>query len=151
RATMMRLALVLHFADPASLDMPDGLLPAVAIERAARVMRYVEGSARAFYSDLSGATSDQVVELSRFVLRHEGDTIKLRDFSRGPAFCRGPNNRQRNLDLINALVDHGWLHPTGNAFPCTTWQVNPKVRTQFAARAAEESDRARNELEMMRD
>lgn len=47
---MMRLALALHFADPATIEDGSGVIPAVTIERAVRLMDFVIRNAAAFIS-----------------------------------------------------------------------------------------------------
>ena len=88
-----------------------------------------------------------------FILAHKRETISARDVARGSGSMRGLT-RQEVLRLFEQLEALAWVSPQpsaprSNATP--TWNVNPKVHSLFAARAAEEAERRRKAREHIQE
>ncbi len=134
-AHIMRLALALHFADPASLTAPDGLLPARTVQAAAEIWRRcLVHHARGFYANMAGDAGENTRQIAAWLLVQPNDVIGRRDFSRGPTCCRHLTPKQLQ-ERLGALVTAEWLIPESSYDDCGKWTLAPGVREQFAAKA----------------
>ncbi len=141
-ALHMRLTLVLHLADPASLAQESDVIPADTVERARVLMEYVTRSAATFYAELNGTgRNSETMSLASFILRRTGDKVTLRDFTHGVQCCRDADDERENLRRISLFVGHGWLSPFGTDYPTKTWTITPGLRERFAERVKIETAR----------
>jgi hypothetical protein len=140
-ALIMRLAMALHFADPASIAASDGLLPAHTVAQARALMEYVIRNGAAFYRELSGrGGTTETQALASFIVRHKTDKVTLRDFVQSVRCFRGCDERE-NLRRISVFEGAGWLIAINDRYPCKTWTIAPGLREHFAEQAKEETRR----------
>jgi hypothetical protein len=145
---MMRLALALHFADPATIEDGSGVIPAVTIERAVRLMDFVIRNAAAFYQQLDGKASDETQAIAAWILAQPKDELTIRDFGRGPRCCRGLKENQVR-DMLSVLVLGGWLIPDTNFPSNRLWTVPAGLRERFAAQRQAHIEKCRRVRELI--
>lgn len=81
--------------------------------------------------------------IAGLILSRGRDRITLRNVGQAHGALRAPEARRELLDVMESLVNVGWLRaeqPANPARPPAAWTVNPAVRTAFAERAATERE-----------
>ncbi len=137
-ASLIRLALALWFADPASVEAGDGLLPAAAVEQASELLEYLIRHAVILYGTLNSRAQDENRQIASAIIRWKRDDIRLHEIVRNVRCCKG-GNEPDNLKRVSVFVAHGWLQETGHP---KTWLLAPGLREQFTKRAKQEQFRA---------
>ncbi|HJS87583.1 MAG TPA: DUF3987 domain-containing protein [Acetobacteraceae bacterium] len=82
--------------------------------------------------------------IAGFILARGTSRITTRDITRAYGALRPPEAARELMAVMGSLVAVGWLEPEAPTNPAkgvTSWQVNPRVHTKFAARAKAEAER----------
>lgn len=134
---LMRLAVALHFCDPASLEQTDAVIPAATIEKAVKLMEFMKKNSAQFYKKLTGgAARDEVQSVAGWLLTRTEMEFTLRHFGRGPGVCRG-KNEQEIRKILSPLETQGWLIPDSNLPGNKLWRMQPGIREVMKHRTEE--------------
>ena len=144
-----RLLLTYHAIECAAKSMHpcDALVSEQTAAQVDRLMRrFLLPHALAYYSDILGASSD--LEHARwvagYVLSRNVTRLAARDLMQAYRAWRGLDDWRRQR-VMGVLEDSGWLVTVGeekhNKRGASAWVVNPRAHVEFAAKAAQESER----------
>jgi len=136
--THARTALVLHLMD----GVFDPLVPAETVERAAAYTDMLYGHAEVFYAGFPSPTEITALAIASFLLRHpEVTRVTPGQLRRDVAPAKSMRSLREIQDVMFLLVFWGWVKPE-TPFPGNSaWLVRLGLRSMFAARHAEETQR----------
>jgi hypothetical protein len=144
-----RLALCFHIIDAADASARGVAVPVLCVlreETARRVARFMREILlphlfRAEAVMFATATSGHVRWIAGHILSQQRERVTARDIVHAYGALRPPERRRELNEVMESLVTMGWLRPEDQANaarPPSAWQVNPKIYSTFANRAAEE-------------
>ena len=78
--------------------------------------------------------------IANWLLSRGLTSITIHDVTRAYKGLRDPEKKRELIDVMNTLVNVGWIAPKPNddASRAPAWNVNPKVQTKFAERGERE-------------